>query len=151
MEQLAESIGEALGTDYYGLREPFTPEQNDYLARTRQFVDNDVLPVINDYWERADVPYSLIEKMGKLGIIGDGIEGYGCPPMDPLSAGLIHMELHRGDGSLGTFLAVRASRVVRDECFRPDLGYRDPVALPAIRAPQEGVSCLERLAALVAF
>jgi glutaryl-CoA dehydrogenase len=46
--------------------------------------------------------------MGGLGIVGDGIEGYGCPPMDPMSAGLINMELHRGDGSMGTFLAVQA-------------------------------------------
>jgi glutaryl-CoA dehydrogenase len=113
VEQLAESIGEALGTDYYALREPFTDQQNDYLTRTRQFVHDDVIPVINDYWERAELPYPLIEKMGKLGLIGDGIEGYGCPPMDPLSAGLIHMELHRGDGSVGTVLAVQAGLAMR--------------------------------------
>ena len=71
-------IGEALGTDYFGLREPFTPQQEDYLARTREFVDSEVLPVINDYWERAEFPFALIEKMAPLGIIGDGIEGYGC-------------------------------------------------------------------------
>ena len=57
------TIGEALGTDYFGLREPFTPQQEDYLTRTRAFVDSEVLPVINDYWERADFPYALIEKM----------------------------------------------------------------------------------------
>ena len=102
------TIGEALGTDYFGLREPFTPQQEDYLTRTRAFVDTEVLPVINDYWERAEFPYALIEKMAGLGIIGDGIEGYGCPPMDPMSAGLINMEMHRGDGSLGTFIAVQA-------------------------------------------
>ena len=65
--------------------------------------------------------------------------------------------LHRGRScasarsTTGTFLALRASRIVRDERFRPDLGYRDPVALPAVRAPQEGVSCLQRLAALAAY
>ena len=98
------SIGEALGTDYFGLREPFTAQQESYLVRTREFVDAEVLPVINGYWERAEFPWALIEKMAALGIVGDGIEGYGCPPMDPLSAGLIHMEINRGDGSLGTFL-----------------------------------------------
>ena len=102
------TIGEALGTDYFGLREPFTPQQEGYLTRTRAFVDSEVLPVINDYWERAEFPFALVEKMAALGIIGDGIEGYGCPPMDPMSAGLINMEIHRGDGSLGTFIAVQA-------------------------------------------
>jgi glutaryl-CoA dehydrogenase len=102
------SIGEALGTDYFGLREPFTAEQESYLVRTREFVDAEVLPVINGYWERAEFPWPLIEKMAPLSIVGDGIEGYGCPPMDPLSAGLIHMQINRGDGSLGTFMAVQA-------------------------------------------
>jgi glutaryl-CoA dehydrogenase len=102
------SIGEALGTDYFGLREPFTPQQEDYLVRTREFVDTEVLPVINGYWERAEFPWALIEKMAPLGIVGAGIEGYGCPPMDPLSAGLIDMEINRGDGSLGTFMAMKA-------------------------------------------
>ena len=56
------TIGEALGTDYFGLREPFTSQQEDYLTRTRAFVDSEVLPVINDYWERAEFPFALIEK-----------------------------------------------------------------------------------------
>jgi len=107
------SIGEALGTDYFGLREPFTALQLGYLTRTREFVDAEVLPVINDYWERAEFPWALVEKMSALGIVGDGIEGYGCPAMDPLSAGLIHMEINRGDGSLGTFLAVQAGLAMK--------------------------------------
>jgi glutaryl-CoA dehydrogenase len=43
-----------------------------------------------------------------LNIVGDGIEGYGCPTMSPIAVGLVHMELNRGDGSLGTFLGVQA-------------------------------------------
>jgi len=110
---LDDCIGEALGTDYFGLREPFTAQQEDYLVRTRNFVDTEVLPVINGYWERAEFPWALIEKMSALGIVGDGVEGYGCPTMDPLSAGLVHMEINRGDGSLGTFLAVQAGLAMK--------------------------------------
>ena len=51
---------------------------------------------------------TLVERLGSLGIVGDGIEGYGCPPMSPIANGLIHLELNRGDGSLGTFLGVQA-------------------------------------------
>ena len=72
-----------------------------------------MLPVINGYWERAEFPWELIKKMGALGIVGDGIDGYGCPPMSPVAAGLIHMELNRGDGSLGTILAVQAGLAMR--------------------------------------
>ena len=73
------SIGEALGTDYFGLREPFTAEQESYLVRTREFVDAEVLPVINGYWERAEFPWPLIEKMSPLGIVGGGDRGLRLP------------------------------------------------------------------------
>jgi len=110
---LEAGLGEALRTDYFLLREEFTPAQLGYLERTRAFVHDEVLPVINGYWERAEFPWPLIAKLGATGLVGDGIEGYGCPEMDPLSAGLVTMELHRGDGSLGTFLGVQAGLAMR--------------------------------------
>jgi glutaryl-CoA dehydrogenase len=110
---LAEDIGKALSTDYFQLREDLSPEQMDHLLRTRTFVEDEVLPVINGYWERAEFPRELAEKLGAAGLVGDGIEGYGCPPMDALSAGLVHMELNRGDGSLGTFLGVQAGLAMK--------------------------------------
>jgi glutaryl-CoA dehydrogenase len=106
-------IGKSLGTDYFGLRDELTDAERDYLQRTRTFIDTEVLPVINGYWERAEFPWELIKKLGTLGVIGDGIEGYGCPPMSPTAAGLINMELNRGDGSLGTFHAVQAGLAMR--------------------------------------
>src|SRR6266516_3957109 len=101
-------IGRSLGTDYFRIGDQLAREELDYWRRTRDFVDDQVLPVINDYWERAEFPWPLIEALGKLGIVGDGIVGYGCPPMSPIATGLVHMELNRGDGSLGTFLGVQA-------------------------------------------
>jgi glutaryl-CoA dehydrogenase len=103
-----ETIGRAQGTDYFRIADQLSREELDYLQRTRAFVDDEVLPVINRYWERAEFPRPLIEKMAGLGIVGDGIVGYGCPPMSPIASGLVHLELNRGDGSLGTFLGVQA-------------------------------------------
>jgi glucosamine 6-phosphate synthetase-like amidotransferase/phosphosugar isomerase protein len=60
------------------------------------------------------------------------------------------VKLRKRELEVGTFLALRGSRVVREERFSADLGYTDPVVLPAVRAPQEGVSCLQRLATLAA-
>jgi glutaryl-CoA dehydrogenase len=111
--ELAEGIGNALSTDYFLLREDLSGDQMDVLLRTRAFVEEEVLPVINGYWERAEFPWPLVQKMGAAGLVGDGIEGYGCPPMDALSAGLVHMELNRGDGSLGTFLGVQAGLAMK--------------------------------------
>jgi glutaryl-CoA dehydrogenase len=103
-----EGIGRSLGTDYFHIADQLTREERGYLRRTRDFVDDQVLPVINGYWERAEFPWPLVKQLAKLEIVGDGIRGYGCPPMSPIAAGLVNMELNRGDGSLGTFLGVQA-------------------------------------------
>jgi len=106
-------IGRALGTDYFLLRSELTEDELDYLNRTRRFVEEEVLPVMPGYWERAEVPLDLVRRLGELGLVGDGIEGYGCPPMSMVAAGLIQMELSRGDGSLATLLGVQAGLAMR--------------------------------------
>jgi glutaryl-CoA dehydrogenase len=108
-----EGIGRSLGTDFFHIGDQLTAEERDYWRRTRDFVDDEVLPVINEYWERAEFPWPLLPKLAKLGVIGDGIEGYGCPKMSPIAVGLVHMELNRGDGSLGTFVGVQAGLAMR--------------------------------------
>jgi glutaryl-CoA dehydrogenase len=106
-------LGKALGTDYFLLREDLTSSELDYLTRTRAFVEDEVLPVINDYWERAEFPLQLCRRLGELGLVGDGLQGYGCPEMSPMAAGLVNMEVSRGDGSIGTFLGVQAGLAMR--------------------------------------
>ena len=106
-------IGRALGTDYFLLRSELTEDELDYLDRTRRFVEEEVLPVMPGYWERAEVPLDLVRRLGELGLVGDGIDGYGCPPMSMVAAGLIQMELSRGDGSLATLLGVQAGLAMR--------------------------------------
>jgi glutaryl-CoA dehydrogenase len=106
-------IGRALGTDYFLLRSELTGEELGYLERTRRFVDDEVLPVMPGYWERAELPLDLARRLGELRLVGDGIEGYGCPAMSNLAGGLIQMELSRGDGSLATLLGVQAGLAMR--------------------------------------
>jgi glutaryl-CoA dehydrogenase len=108
-----EHLGEALATDYFYVREQFSDEQWALFRRTRRFVDEEVLPEISGYWERAELPWPLIRRLAELGIVGDDIAGYGCPGLSPLACGLLHMELHRGDGSLGTFLGVQAGLAMK--------------------------------------
>jgi glutaryl-CoA dehydrogenase len=106
--ELFDDLGHSLATDYFFLREQLTEQQLDVLRRVRVFVDDEVLPVIGGYWERAEMPWPLIRRLGELGVVGEDIRGYGCPGLDPIASGLVHMELNRGDGSLGTFLGVQA-------------------------------------------
>ena len=106
-------LGEALATDYLLVREQFSDPEWDRFLATRRFVDEEVLPAINDFWERAELPWPLTTRMAELRVVGEDIEGYGCPGMTPLAVGLVHMELHRGDGSLGTFLGVQSGLAMK--------------------------------------
>ena len=139
---LEAGLGEALRTDYFLLREEFTPAQLDYLDRARAFVHDDVLPVINGYWERAEFPWPLIKKLGESGLVGDGIQGYGCPRMDPLAAGLITMELNRGDGSIGTFLGVQAGLAMRSIAMLGSAGQKQRWLPPMARCEALGAFAL---------
>jgi len=145
---LEVGLGEALRTDYFLLREEFTPAQLAYLDRARAFVQDEVLPVINGYWARAQFPWPLVRKLGATGLVGDGIDGYGCPEMDPLAAGLVTMELHRGDGSLGTFLGVQAGLAMRSiamlgseeqkQRWLPSMATLDTLGAFALTEPDHG-------------
>jgi glutaryl-CoA dehydrogenase len=141
-------LGEALATDYLLVREQFSdPEWERFLA-TRRFVDEEVLPVINDFWERAEPPWPLLPRLAELGIVGEDIEGYGCPGMTPLAVGLVHMELHRGDGSLGTFLGVQSGLAMKSiamlgsdeqkERWLPAMARMEKIGAFALTEPNHG-------------
>lgn len=95
-------------TDFYLLNELLSDEERAIAHRVRSFVTSALLPVINDYWERAEFPLELVPQIAELGIIGTTIQGYGCPGMSRLAAGLVALEMSRGDGSMNTFLGVQS-------------------------------------------
>ena len=141
-------VGKALGTDYMLIRDQLTEAEVDYLERTRSYVDDEVLPVIGDYWDRAELPWELMRRLGELGLVGDGIEGYGCPEMSPVAAGLVNMEVNRGDGSLGTFLGVQAGLTMRSiamfgtedqkEQWLPEMARVEKIGAFALTEPEHG-------------
>ena len=62
---LDNRIGASLSTDYFLLRTEFTARPAGLPAPgPARFVEQEVLPEINDYWERAEFPWPLIEKLG---------------------------------------------------------------------------------------
>jgi len=95
-------------SDLYLLDNLLDEQARDVQRRVRAFVDEDLLPVINDYWERAEVPYELIPKLAALNIAGGTIQGYGCPGLTRLPASTAAAELARGDGSINTFFGVHS-------------------------------------------
>ena len=98
-------LGTALVTDHFLVREQFDEAEWAPFMRARRFVDEEVLPVINGYWERAEFPWPLARRLAELELLDDG--------MSPLALGLVHMELNRGDGSLGTFFGVQTGLAMK--------------------------------------
>ena len=101
-------VTRSLGTDYYLLDDLFTDEERGVRDRVRAFADAEVIPIINEYWEKAEFPFELVPKVAELNIAGGSIEGYGCPGMSHVAAGLVAIEMSRGDGSLNTFFGVHS-------------------------------------------
>ncbi len=101
-------IKSALDTDYYLMDELLTDEERAVRAKVRAFCDSEVIPIINDYWERAEFPFELIPKLAQLQIAGGSIHGYGCPGLSEVAVGLIALEIARGDASVCTFFGVHS-------------------------------------------
>lgn len=92
--------------DFYQFDSLLTPKEREVRDRVREFVNREVIPIITPYWERGEFPFEIIPKMAALNICGGTIDGYGCPGMSAVAAGLVGMELSRGDGSISTFYGV---------------------------------------------
>jgi glutaryl-CoA dehydrogenase len=105
---LTTDFAEALGTDLYLLEDRLTDEDRAVRDKVRAFTDAEIIPIINDYWDTAQFPFELVPKLATLGIVGSTIEGYGCPGLSRLAAGLVAAEVARGDGSINTFLGVHS-------------------------------------------
>jgi len=96
-------------SDYFGLDDDLRPEEIAVRDKVRAFADNRVLPVINEYWEKAEFPDELLAGLAELGIVGTTIQGFGCPGMSRKAAGMVAREMARADGSLNTFLGVHSN------------------------------------------
>lgn len=90
--------------DYYQFYSLLTEEERALCERTRAFTDQEVIPVIGQYWERGQLPFELLPKLAKLGLGGDTIQGYGCPGIKRPAAGMACAELARGDASMAAIL-----------------------------------------------
>ena len=142
-----ESVS-SLGTDYFFLDDLLTEEERDVRDRVHSFCDKDVIPIINDYWEREEFPFELLPKIAALNIAGTTIEGYGCPKMSATAAGLVSRELARGDGGLTTFFAVHSGVAMtsiatlgseeQKERWLPPMARMEKIGAFGLTEPQHG-------------
>jgi glutaryl-CoA dehydrogenase len=88
--------------------------EDEILVRdtTRKFVEDNVIPGI-EQWNRDGVfPRELVKPMGDLGFYGASLKGYGCAEMSNVEYGLVMQELERGDSGLRSFVSVQSALVM---------------------------------------
>ena len=102
-----EGIGRSLGTDYFRIGDQLTREELDYWRRTRDFVDDEVLPVINGYWERAEFPTQFVKPLADLGVLSYAWDETAPFENSAVFRGFVAMELARVDASIATFVGVQ--------------------------------------------
>ncbi len=134
--------------DFYLVDEFLDPEDIAIRDRVRAFCAEEVTPTINDFWDRAEFPFDLVPKLAGLGVVGGTIEGYGCPGMSAVAAGLVAAEFARADGSVGTFngvhsyLAMQSIAVLGSEEQRerwlPEMARLEKIGAFGLTEPENG-------------
>jgi glutaryl-CoA dehydrogenase len=93
-------------SDFYELEALLDDQDRETLLRVRAFMDEQVTPVINDYWTRGEFPHDLVPGLAELGVAGAQYSGHGSPGRSSLFDGMVAMEFSRGDPSIATFMGV---------------------------------------------
>lgn len=94
--------------DFYKLDLKLTTEQREIQLKVRNFMEDEIKPLVNEYWKKDQFPFEVIEKFKKLNIVGVPYEGYGCPGLPFLMEGIIAQEIARVDVSISTFFGVHS-------------------------------------------
>jgi glutaryl-CoA dehydrogenase len=101
------------GVDFYAMDDLLSEEERAVREMVRDWVDAEVMPIINEAYLERTFPRSLIPMMGELGFFGANLpEEYGCAGLNNVAYGLIMQELERGDSGLRSFVSVQGALVM---------------------------------------
>ncbi len=101
------------GVDYINIQSLFSEEEIMIRDTVREFVSDQIIPIIEEYNREAKFPVQLVSKMAELGILGTTFPvKYGCAGLDYVSYGLVAQELERGDSAIRSFVSVQSSLVM---------------------------------------
>src|SRR5438309_561086 len=100
------------GVDFIGFDALLSDDERLVRDTARQFVEDNVIPIIEQCNREARFPRELVKPMGELGFFGANIKGYGCAGMNNVEYGLVTQELERGDSGLRSFVSVQSALVM---------------------------------------
>jgi len=98
------------GIDYFDLDSLLSEEERMVRDTVREWVDDNLLPIIEQAYIDRRFPTELIPQMAELGILGANLpEEYGCAGLNNVAYGLIMQELERGDSGIRSFASVQGA------------------------------------------
>ena len=100
------------GVDYIQFDSLLSPDELMVRDNTRKWVEENLIPIIEECNREGKFPRQLVQPMGELGFFGATLKGYGCAEMNNVEYGLIMQELERGDSGLRSFASVQSALVM---------------------------------------
>ncbi|MEO5510146.1 MAG: acyl-CoA dehydrogenase family protein, partial [Longimicrobiales bacterium] len=98
------------GVDFYDIDSLLSEEERMVRDTVRAWVDDNLMPIINDAYINRKFPRELIPQMAELGVYGANLpEEYGCAGLNNVAYGLIMQELERGDSGIRSFASVQGA------------------------------------------
>jgi glutaryl-CoA dehydrogenase len=95
--------------DFLGIDDLLDDEERMIRDTVRAFVTDQVLPHVGDWFEEARIPLELAPALGKIGVLGMHLDGYGCAGASATAYGLACLELEAGDSGLRSLVSVQGS------------------------------------------
>lgn len=137
-----------VGSDFYAIDELLTEEQRLIRDTVRDFVDDQVMPGIEDAFMNDRFPEQVIPTLGELGLLGANLDGYECAGLDNIAYGLIMQELERGDSGLRSFVSVQGGLVMypihrygteeQKQKYLPELASGNSIGCFGLTEPDHG-------------
>lgn len=134
--------------DFADFESLLSDEEKLVMNTCKDFVNKEVLPIIDEAYSKDEFPRHLVPKLGELGFLGANLEGYSCPGLNHVSYGLINMMLEAGDSALRSFVSVQTSLAMyaihsfaseeQKNKFLPDLAAGKKIACFGLTEPDHG-------------
>jgi glutaryl-CoA dehydrogenase len=98
------------GIDYFDTESLLSEDERMVRDTVRAWVDDRLMPIINDAYINRKFPKQIIPELAELGVLGANLpEEYGCAGLDNVAYGLIMQELERGDSGIRSFASVQGA------------------------------------------
>jgi len=100
------------GVDFIAFDTLLTDDERLVRDTARKFIEDNLIPIIEECNRAGRFPRELVKLMGELGFFGASLKGYGCAGMSNVEYGLVTQELERGDSGVRSFVSVQSALVM---------------------------------------